>query len=385
LVKTLRFCIFIADYQLVIMKTKNIKVEYKSTQLISILSQTLAGKMNLARIKFFGMFICALCKVQTVCFEKLSTAFETEAKSGSSLRRIQRFMAEYALDTDLIAQLIFKMLPHKPPYRLAMDRTNWKFGQTNINVLTLAIVYQGVAFPILISMLDKRGNSHTQERIAIMERYIRLFGKETIDSLLADREFVGEHWIDYLNNRKIRYYIRIRENFYVDNPRTGKRFKAFWMFNDIKCGQCRFFYKIYRVNDQLCYLSASKVKNKQGIPELQIIIAFNKPENAQQIYKERWQIETAFRALKSSGFNIEDTHLSDLNRIEKLFSIVMIAFAWAYIVGVFADKNIKPIKILKHGKRAKSLFKHGLEIIATILLNPLTKMNVDVFKFLSCT
>ena len=379
--KTLRFCIFIADFQLVIMKTKNIKVEYKSTQLISILSQTLAGKMNLARIKFFGMFICALCKVQTVCFEKLSTAFETEAKSGSSLRRIQRFMAEYALDTDLIAQLIFKMLPHKPPYSLAMDRTNWKFGQTNINVLTLAIVYQGVAFPILISMLDKRGNSHTQERIAIMERYVRLFGKETIDSLLADREFVGEHWIDYLNNRKIRYYIRIRENFYVDNPRTGKRFKAFWMFNDIKCGQCRFFYKIYRVNDQLCYLSASKVKNKQGVPELQIIIAFNKPENAQQIYKKRWQIETTFRALKSSGFNIEDTHLTDLNRIEKLFSIVMIAFAWAYIVGVFADKNIKPIKILKRGKRAKSLFKHGLEIIATILLNPLTKMNVDVFKF----
>jgi hypothetical protein len=85
------------------MKTKNIKVEYKSTQLISILSELLAGKMNLARIKFFGLFICALCKVQTVCFEKLSTAFETDAKSGSSLRRIQRFPALYALDTDLIA------------------------------------------------------------------------------------------------------------------------------------------------------------------------------------------------------------------------------------------------------------------------------------------
>jgi len=93
--------------------------------------------MNLARIKFFGMFICALCKVQTVCFEKLAASFETDAKSGSSLRRIQRFMADYALDTDWIARFIFKMLPHKPPYRLVMDRTNWKFGQTNINVLTL--------------------------------------------------------------------------------------------------------------------------------------------------------------------------------------------------------------------------------------------------------
>ena len=121
------------------------------------------------------------------------------------------------------------------------------------------------------------------------------------------------------------------------------------------------------------------------MPELQILIAFNKPQYAQQIYKDRWQIETAFRALKSSGFNIEDTHLTDLERIEKLFSIVMVAFAWAYIVGVFADKNVKPIRILKHGKRAKSLFKYGLEIIATVLLNPLAKIKLNIFPFLSGT
>ena len=357
----------------------------KVTQLILVLGQALAGKMNLARIKFLGMFICSLCKVQTVCFEKLAIGFEASAKPESSLRRIQRFMAEYVLDTDLIARIVFKMLPHEPPFRLAMDRTNWKFGETNINVLTLAIVYQGLAFPILFSMLDKRGNSHTQERIAIIERYIRLFGYETIDCLLADREFVGENWMGYLNKRRIRYYIRIRENFYVDDPRTGKRFKAFWAFNHLKCGECYSLYRIYRVNGQLCYLSASKVKNKEGVPELQIIISFNKPENAQEIYEERWQIETAFKALKSSGFNIEDTHLTDLNRLEKLFSIVMLAFAWAYVVGIFANENIKAIRILKHGRKAKSLFKYGLDIIATTLLNPLAKNDFDVFKFLSCT
>ena len=63
--KTLMFRIFIAEYQTVIMMMKAIKVENKSTQLISILSKTLEGKMNLARIRFFGMFICALCKVQS--------------------------------------------------------------------------------------------------------------------------------------------------------------------------------------------------------------------------------------------------------------------------------------------------------------------------------
>ena len=379
------FRIFVVEFQTITMKGEDIKIKYKSTQLNSILLENLEGKMNLARIKFFGLFICALCKVQTVCFEKLATAFETEAKSGSSLRRIQRFMASYALDTDLLARLIFKMLPHQPPYRLAMDRTNWKFGETNINVLTLAIVYQGVAFPILISMLDKRGNSDTQERIEIINRYIRLFGYRTIDCLLADREFVGERWISYLNHNRIRYYIRIRENFYVQDPRTGKQLKAFVIFADLKCGESRCLPRIYRINGQLCYLSASKVKSKTGQPELQIIIAFNQPENALLFYKERWQIETCFRGMKSSGFNIEHTHLTDLVRIEKLFTIIMLAFAWAYVVGVYVNQNIKPVRILKHGRKAKSLLKYGLEIIATVLLNPLKVKEINVFKFLSCT
>jgi transposase len=143
-------------------------------------------------------------------------------------------------------------------------------------------------------------------------------------------------------------------------------------------------YPIYRINGQLCYLSASKIKHN-GVPELQIVISFNEPENAQKYYKERWQIETAFRALKSSGFNIEDTHLTDLERIEKLFSIVMVAFAWAYVVGIFVNENIEKIKILKHGYLAKSLFKSGLTIITTILLNPMNKLEIDIFKFLSYT
>ncbi|MDR1054659.1 MAG: hypothetical protein LBL90_02280 [Prevotellaceae bacterium] len=79
------------------MKANNFKVEHKTTQLISILSQSLAGKMNMARVKFFILFICVLCKVQIVSFCKLATEFETPAKSGSALRRIQGFMAEYVL------------------------------------------------------------------------------------------------------------------------------------------------------------------------------------------------------------------------------------------------------------------------------------------------
>ena len=340
--------------------------------------------MNLARIKFFGLFICALCRIQTVCFEKLATGFDCEARVDSSLRRIQRFMSEYLLDTDLIARFVFAVLPHKPPFRLALDRTNWKFGTSNINILVLAVVYQGVAFPLLFKMMPKFGNSSTAERISLMQRYIKLFGKSTIDCLLADREFVGEKWLAWLNEETIRYHIRIRENFWVTIPRNNHRVKASWLFNNLGIGQYKFYRGIVYINRQLCYLSASKVKNKKGVPELQIIVSFNKPDQAHSLYKERWQIESAFKALKTSGFNIEDTHLTDLDRIGKLFSLVLIAFVWAYKAGIFLD-SIRPIKIKKHGRRAKSFFKYGLTYLAKVLFSN----DLDEFKlcckFLSCT
>ena len=200
------------------------RIEYKSNELVSIFHEQ--SGWNLARVKFFVLFICALCKVKTVGFEKLAIAFDSPASSDSSLRRIQRFMATYVLDTEMIARLIFKLLPHKPPYRLALDRTNWKFGGLNINVLVVAVVYQGVAFPLIFSLLPKAGNSNTKERIKLIDRFIDLFGLESIDCLIADREFVGQRWIKYLNDHKILYYIRIRENFKVVQPRNGKCVKV---------------------------------------------------------------------------------------------------------------------------------------------------------------
>jgi hypothetical protein len=359
------------------------RVESKSSELVTIFHEQ--SGWNLARVKFFVLMIRALCKVQNVGFEKLATAFDCCADTSSSLRRIQRFMAAYILDTDLIAKFIFRLLPHKPPFRLAMDRTNWKFGQKNINVLVIAVIYQGVAFPLLFKLLPKFGNSNTRERIELIERFIHLFGSDALDCLTADREFVGEKWIKYLNDQQIRYYIRIRENFWVLQPHNGKRVKASWLFLNLPLNGCRVNHRIVYLNNQLCYLSASKGKGKDGKPELQIIISFNNPENALDIYKERWQIETAFRALKTSGFNIEDTHLTEIERIEKLFALVIVAFTWAYLVGDYLHKYIKPIPIKKHGNKAKSLFKHGLTYIATVLLNAFFQDDIDIFSFLSCT
>jgi hypothetical protein len=61
------------------------------------------------------------------------------------------------IDKDLMVKLILKLIPAKGPYTLVMDGTNWKYGSTNINILTLGIVYDGMAFPVIYRMTNKRG------------------------------------------------------------------------------------------------------------------------------------------------------------------------------------------------------------------------------------
>lgn len=77
--------------------------------------------------------------------------------------------------------------------------------------------------------------------------------------------------------------------------------------------------------------------------------------------------------------------MRDLNRIARLTAMVCIALVWAYLVGDHKDINVKPIRILKNGRRVKSIVKYGLEEIASILMRPTYTPKFDVFKFLSCT
>ncbi|MGB0884730.1 MAG: IS4 family transposase [Flavobacteriales bacterium] len=360
---------------------KKTNVSDKITELTSVLSTQCSGSLNLARIKLIALFICSLCKVQTVTFSKLANAFDSSSESASSLRRIQRFMADFSLDRDFVARLIFNLLPNKADKLiLSIDRTNWKFGQLDINIFMLGIVYEGVAFPLLFTMLKKRGNSNTQERIDLVERFITLFGKDCIDALVADREFVGQKWIEYLNQEEIKYHIRIRANFKIFLPRKNKEVKAFWLFNNLKAGDYKVYDKIVKLGDQYCYVSGCKLSKGDFL----ILISFNNPNQAQAHYKQRWQIEMCFKAMKSSGFDIEKTHLNKIERIEKLVLLVMIAFVWCYKVGIYLHK-LKPIKIKTHGRKAKSIFKYGLDYIANSLLNTLNQDFINLTQFLSCT
>ena len=171
---------------------------------------------------------------------------------------------------------------------------------------------------------------------------------------------------------------------YVELP-NGKRVKANWLLRPQRTGEVYFYPKIVRINGVLVYFSGMKYHNN-GKLDFLAIASFRKTDLCFDIYKQRWQIETMFRAFKSSGFNLEDTHLEDYVRINKLLYIISVAFIWAYNAGIYRHENERPIKVKTHGRKEKSYFTYGLEKLAQILINKVEKeLSQFITIFLSCT
>lgn len=145
-------------------------------------------------------------------------------------------------------------------------------------------------------------------------------------------------------------------------PHKNKEIKAAHLFHNLALGQSRHYSRIVRVNGELCYLSGQKTFDRDGKLDFLILVSFNKPEGSQKDYAQRWQIEMCFRSMKSSGFDMEKTHLQKIERIEKLVLLVMVAFVWCYKVGIFLHQNIKQIPI-NMGERRKVYLNMGWIIL----------------------
>ncbi len=165
-----------------------------------------------ARVTFIAAFIVSLIKLTSVNFTKLANALNGNVKQKSNYRRIQRFFAHFDLSYDCLTGLILHLLPVKSDFTVSIDRTNWKLGKFNINILTAGIIYQGVAFPIRWMLLSKRGNSNTRERIHLMQQVLQRIRKSQIRVVVADREFIGQEWFAWLDTQNIPFAIRIKEN-----------------------------------------------------------------------------------------------------------------------------------------------------------------------------
>lgn len=341
----------------------------KVSELRNILSQNF--DWNKARLDCFTRMILALFTVRTVNLSEIALAFPSKADVSSRYKRLQRFFRHFEINYTIIARWIFKLFLSDKQIYLAIDRTNWFWGKTKINILTLGIAYEGIAIPLLWNLLNKAGNATAVEHEAIVQRFVGLFGKDCIAGVLADREFANGGLFSYLNKNQIPFYIRIKEDS-LARIKNKKISTAKKIFNNLEINQKHVFGMNIEIFGQSVCLAGSR--SERG--ELMIVATnSHNPKNAIAIYLRRWEIETLFSCLKSRGFCFEATHLIHLERIEKIMAMLSIGLCWAHKTGEWRAEK-KPIRFGKHRDSIRpqsSFFRYGLDFIREILLSPFNK------------
>ena len=295
-----------------------------------------------ARLNLLAQFLLALLQVRSVNLAEIATAFSGKAQMASHYKRLQRFFRGFEIDFDTLARLLVRLFGvGEGPWYLTLDRTNWKLGKAEINLLVLGIAHQGMALPVMWQVLNKAGNSNTKERIALMQRFLKCFGSGRIKALLADREFAGEDWFRWLQAQHIPFHIRLRENTQIPNV-WNRPIPAKAMFRSLQVGQYRHLEGRRPIWGCFVHLSALRLEDG-GL----LIISSDAPQQqAFSAYRRRWDIETLFGALKSRGFDLEATHMTHPDRLKKLFGLLALAFAWSLRTGVQLVRQ-KPIEVKK--------------------------------------
>lgn len=119
------------------------------------------------------------------------------------------------------------------------------------------------------------------------------------------------------------------------------------------------------------HIYATRRIDRNGDESLLILATPGDSDFTEYIYRLRWQIEVSFRALKTAGFNMEDTHLPLNGHFQDMLKLMLIAFACTFYDGLLRSA-IKGIPVMKsNGRRRFSVFSFGLAIVvADIVENP---------------
>jgi hypothetical protein len=184
----------------------------------------------------------------------------------------------------------------------------------------LGLVFQGVSIPLISLSLQRPGNSHTREQKQVVRQALSYLKGSTC-CLLADREFIGKDGFQFLlRQRDVSFVIRIRCSSWVTLDDGQLRHLAsitrYW-----KRGLTRTFYNVTLYRSLRLNLVVHRPL--KGDP---LLLITNRSDLDQVVatYGQRWSIETAFGFLKSKGFHLEETRLTQPTRLTLLIGLLAV-------------------------------------------------------------
>jgi hypothetical protein len=226
----------------------------------------------------------------------------------------------------------------------------------------------------------------------VLERFLEVVDPDSIKVVTADREFISVPWMRRLKDRGIPFAIRLRSDRQIGRNPGGPSLPARIHARTVDLGS-------ERALEGTRYLSGAQEEGSEEEALVPVRVVIRRigdedsedpflilatsgidPAEATEFYKRRWDIETLFAALKSRGFDLEETQVTEPGKVENLIGLLALAFGWTRLVGEERAAREGPPATKAHGRKERSLFRYGLDRLQNIFSTP----EPQVQAFLRC-
>ena len=334
-------------------------------------TETLTRKLHDLHLPFAGFFaraLVALLSGRKISLHQIVHLMPGEQDPEANRQQMRRCLDHESLTPEVWTLALSALLP-RTKWVLALDRTEWKRGDTSVNLLVLAVVTHGCAVPLLWTVMPECGSSDTPERIELLSRFVKHFGRERLRFLTADREFIGWEWINWLLEQRLPFRIRIKAGEYLSDQKGQER-RAWQWFS--RANRCRS--QPMRLWGLWVYVGGRRLHGNEYL-----IVISNEGGDLLSDYRLRWKIETLFQAMKGRGFALESCRLEQQRRLSGWFGFLALGLCWCLKMGRYLDE-VDALPLKKHGRRAVSVFARGLCYLQSLLCCLAGRPEADGFR-----
>jgi hypothetical protein len=235
-----------------------------------------------------------------------------------------------------VAQQVLRELSRKGrrPLTVVMDRS---MINDTLNLLWVAVAYEGRALPLGWMEIPHEGNSNLRQQQRLLRWLKECLPESAEVTLVADREFHSIHLARWIAERlKLCFILRIKAGTWVE-------VSGLWS-------------KAGALARRGCLMSdeAVKVTCDPKADYRTRLLTLWKPEEEEpwllltnladdlvvaQRYGERFWIEEMFSDHKKRGFQLEVSRLTDPQRLQRLLVAVTLAYLWVMEVGALVVRT----------------------------------------------
>lgn len=308
--------------------------------------------------------------------EELFTERASPARTASIERRLRRFLRNPRVPTGAVWDALLPTLlggwrdGARGPVRLVLDATpldDWGC------VMYLGILAQSRLLPVAWEVLPAQ-TSWEEAQWTIVERLFKrvapLLGN-TSCTLLADRGLAGSPLVHLCEELGWHYVLRIESNHQfqplrpasspASSPAASPSVSEWQRVDTLAQQVGQQWFGPARVWKETRSVHAYLSAVWQPEHEQAWFLLSDRPAGPARVadYARRMRVEATFLDAKSRGFRLEDSHVRDLTRLDRLLLVLSLALWWLARLGAGCLHHGTRSRYDRHDRRDKGLFRLG--------------------------